>query len=261
METRTQLVIALTSIITSAFTVFLSNFLAPRINAWYEKKYRNSLVLKKTLRILLEIETYVQRNLKLPSLQYISDALLPKLKEMGYVDNEQELAAALPKFLQYIQPTIVQHLPDKSEALDHEFSLVLSELATVDPLLAYRISERHSIAPIQRMESNLIESLEALGIVVKDEDQEIQALRQLMQAQKDTLIDEQLADLRQDILNVAAKIGKKDLSNIESYFSELDIKRRKEAQRLAGEIVKYAPIKNKDGTSKSNPTPSSATQI
>lgn len=251
MEASTPLVIALTSIATGTFTVFLSNFLAPRINAWYERKDREGKVFKKTLRILLEIELYVQKNLKLPSLAYYSESLIPKMKELGYVDDERTLSATLPQVLQMLQPLLVQKLPDKSEALDREFALVLSELSTVDPLLAYRITDRHSISPIQNLESNVVESIKALGIVVKEDDKDIQTLRRILQSEKNTWIDELLTGLRKDILTVAARTGKKGLKEIELYFMELDVKRRKEASRLAEVAAKHIPKKNQDSQEES----------
>jgi hypothetical protein len=251
MEAQTPLIIALTSIVTGTFTVFLSNFLAPRFNARYERKYRDGLVFKKTLRILMEIEIYVQRNLKLPALPYISEALLPKLGEMGYVDDAQKLTAVLPQLFQFLQPLLIRNLPDKSEALDHEFGLILNELSTVDPLLAYRISERHSISPIQNIESNVIGALQALGVTVNEEDKDVQKLREFVQSQKSKWVDDLLADLRQDILNVAARIGKKDLKEIESYFRELDVKRREHAQKFAGDLAGFIPKKTLNSTDES----------
>lgn len=199
----------------------------------------------------MEIEIYVQRNLEPPSLSYISEVLLPKLGEKGYVNDAQELAAILPQLSQYLHPLLIRNLPDKSEALDREFGLILSELSTVDPLLAYRISERHSISPIQNLESNVIGALQGLGVTVNEEDKGVQILRQFMQSQKSKWVDNLLADLRQDILNVAARIGKKDLKEIESYFRELDVKRREHAQKFAGDLAGFIPKKTLNSTDES----------
>ncbi len=242
---ETQYIIALTSVITSTLTVFLSSFAAPRINAWYERKYRDGLVYKKTLRILLEIETYVQRNLKLPALKYISESLPPKLKELGYELDE----ATLSQFLQFLQPHIVQELlPDNSEALHQEFNLILGELSTVDPLLAYKISERHIISPFQRINSFWIDVAKKVGVEPKAEEKEFQLVSRLAESQRRALIDELLSKLRKDILNVAARIGKKGLKEIEAHYREQDNIRREDAQNLVRDVGEYIPKKNQHST-------------
>ena len=246
METQT-LAIALTSIIASTFTVFLSNFLAPRINAKYERRYQQSLVLKKTLRILMEIEIYVQRNLKHPSIGYYTEPVVSKLEELKQVTGEEatSLSAQFPQLLQMLQPHLVGKLPDRSEALDREFTLIISELSTVDPLMAYRISDRHLIKPIQQLEGIVFDSLRSLGLAITEDNLEVQVLRQLIQSERNTMIDELLSDLRKDILRVAGKIGRKDREEIELYFAEREDNRRKEGLRFAQEVGKYVPRKNK----------------
>jgi hypothetical protein len=199
----------------------------------------------------MEIEIYVQRNLKLPSLSYYFESIVPKLRKLGHVNDEQVtlISASFPQLVQTLQSQAVQVLPDKSEELDKEFALILNELSTVDPLLAYRISERHIITPIQKMDSVLGEMLRGLGIDTKKDELEIQLLNQFASSQKSKMIDELLSDLRKDILKVATKIGKGTLSEIELYFSELDIKRRKQAENMAGELVKLLPKKVQDAKS------------
>jgi len=245
METRTQLIIALTSILTSAFTVFLSNFLAPRINAWYERKYKDGLVLKKTLWILLEIEVYVQRNLKHPSMAYVSESLLPVLKEQGHISEKQAtaLSVELPEFLRLIQPQLVQILPDKSEELHQEFTSILKELSTVDPLLAYKISERHTISPIQRMKTYWIDVLKNFGVPINEEDEDVQLLNRFAESLKGQWIDELLNDIRTDIVNVAAKAGKKYLKEVELHFIELEVKRKEGAKKITEQFAKIIPEK------------------
>lgn len=249
MEARTQLIIALTSIITSTFTVFLGNFLAPRINAWYERKYRDGLVFKKTLRLLLEIDIYAQRNLKHPSVDYLFESLFPKLKKRGYVSENQVklILNALPQFVEMVQPQVVQELlPDNSEALHKEFTLVIGELSTVDPLLAYKISERDIIRPIQRMNSFVIDILKRSGVEINEEDKEVQLLRRVAESQKAKLIEEFLEQLRNDILAVAAKTGTKGLREIELHFVKSDIKLREDTdkflQRLLENITELIPV-------------------
>jgi hypothetical protein len=167
------------------------------------------------------------------------------LKESGYVNDEQAelLCASLPQFFQQLQPQVAEMLPDKSEALDQEFSLILKELSAVDPLLAYKISERHSINPIQKLTTNWLDLFKTFGFEINEDDKDIQLLRGFAESQKAKLIDELLSDLRKDILTVAARTGKKGLKEIELYFKEQDSKRRKDAQTMAEDIAEFLPKK------------------
>jgi len=205
METAT--IIALGSLITSIIAVFLSGFLAPRFNAYFEKRYQDRKILKKTLKTLLEVEAYVHRKLPHPMIPDVSSVMTEKIKELNLVSEHQQsdIAAGLPQFFQFLQPHIVEIFPDRFEKLDKEYNSVLEELAMVDPILAFQISEKHLVSPIQQINGLAVNLLGKLGVVAEETD--LQLINQLATPFSDKMVRELQDDIRTAILEVAKRIG------------------------------------------------------
>ncbi len=224
---------------TSVLTAFFSNFLAPRLNANYERKYQDSKILKKTLRTLLEIELYIQRRLRHPGIRLLSEEMILTVQSHPEFDNKQlpALSSAIDKIFQSAQESAVSGLPD-SDTLEKAFIDILAELSTVDPVLTYKISERHIINPIQRLDSILNESMGNLGITIKEED--VSKMNPFIEQIKAEWTDELLTDLRNDIKTVAAKVGRKMLKQIEDHYEEVELVRSNLVKDKVAKLFEYA---------------------
>jgi hypothetical protein len=136
--------------------------------------------------------------------------------------------------MQNMMPLASQFLPDKAESLDNEFKAILTELSTVEPILAHQISERHIISPIQQLSTFTLNMMSSLNIEITETD--IQALNQLTQPLKTDTIDEMLNDLRADILKVAALVGKKAVRNLEALYEKRDKKLKDDIKKMATQL-------------------------
>lgn len=234
---ETTAIIAYLSLFTSIAAVILSSFIAPRMNAWFDKQNQNKRILKKTLRTLLEAEQYVHRNLPHPSIPIVCDTVLAKVKERSLVPDGQllQIRAGLPKLFELLQPHIVENFPDRFDEIDKEFHAVLDELATVDPILAFQISERHVIGHIQKLNTLTTNMLNGLGVEVSGDDQQV--LEQLSQTLRQDLIDQAQSDLRTDILNGARRIGRQTLNEINDYFAYRDAERKRSIEQLMDKML------------------------
>lgn len=204
-------------------------------------------MLKKTLRKLLEVEIYVQRNLKHPAMNLLSDSLIAKLKDQNEMDKEQlaSLSASVPQVMQVLQMLVVQEvLPEKADDLDKEFLAVLDELSTVEPLLAYKISERHIISPIQKLNTFPVEILHKLGVQIKEE--EFGLINQIAEKIKEDWITESLDELRADIENVAKKIGRQMSREIGSHYEDADKIRRDSIEKMTDKLFEFIPKEAKN---------------
>jgi hypothetical protein len=222
--------------VTSFLTAFFSNLLAPRLNAWYERRYQDRKILKKTLRTLLEIELYVQRRLKHPSIIHFQKIFTERVKGIKNM-NEQQIASLNSRFLSEIQNMVTSAqkiLPDNTESLDKEFTAILSELSTVDPLLAFHISERHIISPIQQLKTFAVDVVNSMDIKASEAD--FLTFDEIFQPFQADVIDKMLNDLRMDILTVSQKIGRIMSWKMMAYYSKSDIKEKQNVENLTEKL-------------------------